>query len=47
MRRRGFGPICICFLGIGLVLAFFMPIKFLCIILALALVYLGFTYYKC
>lgn len=47
MRRRGFAPVCICFLGIGLVLAFFMPLKFLCVILALALVYLGLTYYKC
>ncbi len=46
-RKKGFAPLCVCFLGVGLIMAFYMPIKFLCVILAVALIYLGFTYYKC
>ncbi|GEM_PF-6367198 len=46
-RRRGMGPVCIIFFGIGLVMAFYFPIKILCVLLAVALIYLGVTYYRC
>lgn len=48
MRRRGNkGPVYIIYFGVGLIVAFFCPLKVIVLVLALAMVYMGICCLKC
>lgn len=48
MRRRGNkAPIYIIYFGVGLIVAFFCPLKVIVLVLALAMVYMGICCLKC